>query len=251
MIARRWRVWTNSGRAEQLADYLSRTGVADALATEGNRGALLLREDDADGGEVTFTLLTFWESRDAVKAFAGSPVDQAVLYPEDARYFSRHEEKVEHVDVVAVPGIRMSRAGASPAEPPSLHLEILDEQFVVAKLRADEPLPDWAVKADRLTSITRSETELSIVAAAEIVPPDVPAVGPWRALRVRGPLDFELTGVLAALAAPLAQAAVSIFAISTFDTDYLLVRADSLARAVEVLRDAGHGVDRPGDEGGS
>ncbi|HVV90885.1 MAG TPA: ACT domain-containing protein, partial [Solirubrobacterales bacterium] len=68
-------------------------------------------------------------------------------------------------------------------------------------------------------------------------------------MRVRGPLDFELTGVLAALAAPLAQTAVSIFAISTFDTDYLLVRADSLARAVEVLRDAGHGVDRPGDEG--
>jgi uncharacterized protein len=85
------------------------------------------------------------------------------------------------------------------------------------------------------------------VAPAEVVPAALPAVGPWRALRVRGPLSFELTGILAALATPLARAGVSIFAVSTYDTDYVLVRAGSLADAISALRSAGHLVATPGE----
>ena len=67
----------------------------------------------------------------------------------------------------------------------------------------------------------------------------------WRALRVRGPLDFSLVGILAALSTILANAGVGLFAVSTFDTDYLLVKADDLPRALDALRTAGHDVADP------
>ena len=75
---------------------------------------------------------------------------------------------------------------------------------------------------------------------ADAVPPGVPASRPWRAIRVAGPLDFELTGILSSIAAPLAECGVSIFALSTYDTDYVLVREESLDRAVAALTAAGH-----------
>jgi hypothetical protein len=84
--------------------------------------------------------------------------------------------------------------------------------------------------------------ELSIVCAEEHVPPDVRADRDWRALKVEGPLDLALTGILASLANPMAQAQINLFAVSTFDTDYLLVKGYNLARACEVLRQAGHVV---------
>lgn len=131
---------------------------------------------------------------------------------------------------------------AAGHEPADLQLEVLADHFMVVKIPAGSPRPEWADRAASLTAVVRTETEHSIVAPAHAVPADVPAVGPWRALRVQGPLSFELTGILASLATPLARAGVSIFAISTYDTDYVLVRAESLARAVEALRGAGHGV---------
>ena len=70
----------------------------------------------------------------------------------------------------------------------------------------------------------------------------VPTEPGWRALQVDGPLDFMLTGVLASLALPLADAGISIFAISSYDTDYVLVKQDKLAGAIDTLRKAGHGV---------
>ena len=84
--------------------------------------------------------------------------------------------------------------------------------------------------------------DTSIVCASARVPDGVRAERGWRALTVEGPLDFALTGVLAALAVPLADAGVSIFAVSTYDTDHVLVRSDRLADAVEALRAAGHSV---------
>jgi hypothetical protein len=105
-------------------------------------------------------------------------------------------------------------------------------------------LPGWAEPGDGgLHAVVRTVAEVSVVCAAERVPDDVRAERGWRALEVAGPLDFALTGVLAAIAVPLARADVSIFAVSTFDTDYVLVRADRLAAAVRALREAGHRVD--------
>ena len=91
-------------------------------------------------------------------------------------------------------------------------------------------------------SVTRTPAELSAVCDAAAVPSGVKAEGPWGVLAVRGPLDFDMTGVLAGLATPLATAAISMFAISTYDTDYVLVRSHDLDRAVHALEEAGHSV---------
>jgi hypothetical protein len=90
-----------------------------------------------------------------------------------------------------------------------------------------------------------TETEWSLV-LPETVPVDAPHREPgWRALGVEGPLDFSLVGILAGLAGVLAREGIALFAVSTFDTDYLLVKADSLDRAVAALRRAGHEVATP------
>ncbi len=101
--------------------------------------------------------------------------------------------------------------------------------------------------AGGFVSVTRTSDELSLVVAEEAVPRGATADGlrvqsGWRCLKVAGPLDFSLVGILASLAVPLAEAGVSIFAISTFDTDYLLVPASDLARAVAELKVRGHRV---------
>ena len=88
----------------------------------------------------------------------------------------------------------------------------------------------------------RTAAEVSVVCDAAGVPDGAAAERGWRALTVEGPLDFALTGVLAALAVPLAAAGVSIFAVSTYDTDHVLVRSERLADAVAALRAAGHTV---------
>ncbi len=102
-------------------------------------------------------------------------------------------------------------------------------------------MPDWAT-AGEFCSIVRTVDELSIVCAEEAVPLGVTCQRGWRGLKVAGPLDFALTGVLASLAVPLAEASVSIFAISTYDTDILLVRGEQIETAIEALRRAGHVV---------
>lgn len=120
-------------------------------------------------------------------------------------------------------------------------LHVLSGSLAVCRLPADAPVPAWA-SAGALVSITRTADELSVVCAEEDVPNEVRAERGWRALKVVGPLDFALTGVLAALAVPLAEAGISIFALSTFDTDFVLVREGDLDRAMAALERAGHRV---------
>lgn len=124
---------------------------------------------------------------------------------------------------------------------PALDLRILDDELAICRLDPDEEIPAW-VAGGGLWCITRTEEELSLVCATDQAPEDARSEGPWRALKVQGPLDFALTGILAALAAPLAEAGIPIFALSTFDTDYLLVRSECLDLAVEALRAAGHRI---------
>lgn len=126
---------------------------------------------------------------------------------------------------------------------PSLPLTLLPDHLAVCRLPPDAPLPAWAA-GPGFVSITRTDEELSITVAQNRVPGDVMAVGPWRALKVQGPLDFALTGILAALTAPLADAGISLFAIATYDTDYVLVRAETLDAAINALAAAGHLVSR-------
>jgi uncharacterized protein len=121
----------------------------------------------------------------------------------------------------------------------------LDGHFAVCRLAADAPLPAWAA-AGSFVSITRTPDELSIVCRHEDVPDGVRCEPGWRCLRVAGTLDFTLVGVLVSLLAPLADAGIPVFVVSTFDTDYLLIKEDRLDAAVAILRGAGHGVDDRG-----
>lgn len=125
---------------------------------------------------------------------------------------------------------------------PGLVLSVLPTPLAVVRLDATAAVPAWASSGE-LSSVTRTADELSIVCDEASVPPDARAERGWRALKVAGPLDFSLTGVLASLAVPLADARVSIFALSTYETDYVLVRAADLSRACDALTRAGHVID--------
>ena len=122
-----------------------------------------------------------------------------------------------------------------------MDLDLLPDELAVCRLGPTAPVPEWAWTGP-VASVTRTAAELSIVCAAEAVPPTVTAAQPWRAMTVRGPLNFELTGIAAALTQPLGEAGISVFLIATYDTDHVLVRAEALERAVSVLRGAGHRV---------
>jgi uncharacterized protein len=119
-------------------------------------------------------------------------------------------------------------------------LKCRTELLAVAKLPPGEAIPAWAT-AGRLWCLARSEDELSIVCEDERIPADVARVERgWHAFQISGPIPFELTGVLASLLNPLAQAGIPIFAFSTFDTDYVLVKATGFGLAQEALQRAGH-----------
>ncbi|HSN71247.1 MAG TPA: ACT domain-containing protein [Steroidobacteraceae bacterium] len=120
-----------------------------------------------------------------------------------------------------------------------LEFEWLPGDYAIVRCPPDAPVPGWA-EGGSLLSISRSEQELSIVCRAGNVPPGQRVSAGWCALRLAGPFDFALTGVLASVLAPLAEAAVPIFAISTFDTDYVLIPAQKLADARAALARAGH-----------
>jgi hypothetical protein len=118
-------------------------------------------------------------------------------------------------------------------------LKVLDGKFAICRLDPDAPLPAW-VGSGPFVSITRTADELSVVCPEEAVPEGVQCERGWRCLVVSGTLDFALVGVLASLLVPLANAGVSVFAISTFDTDFLLVKQSDVERAAEALLRAGH-----------
>jgi len=124
----------------------------------------------------------------------------------------------------------------------SLRLRVLPGRLSVARLPGTAAVPAWA-DGSGVVSITRRTGELSVVCADERVPAEVRAERGWRALEVEGPIDFEAVGVAHGLTGPLARAGVSVFTIATFDTDLLLVREETLTRAVDALRAAGYPVD--------
>jgi hypothetical protein len=130
-----------------------------------------------------------------------------------------------------------------------LTLSIMPGTFAVCRLEPNAAIPAWATRGS-FFSLTRTPEEVSIVCPQEDIPADVLAEKGWRGLKVEGPMDFGFTGVLASLARPLAAAGVSIFALATYDTDYLLIQAQDLPRAVQALIEDGHQMlpDRQGQE---
>jgi hypothetical protein len=123
-----------------------------------------------------------------------------------------------------------------------MRLLLLPDRLAVCRLAGDAPVPAWALPGP-LSSLTRTAEELSIVCPEVQVPDGVRHEGGWRALRIAGTLDFAQVGVLASLLAPLADAGVSVFALSTFYTDYVLLRERDLDRGRLALERAGHVVE--------
>jgi uncharacterized protein len=126
--------------------------------------------------------------------------------------------------------------------PHSLPLRALAARFALCRLSPSDAIPAWTAHARTFLTISRTQTELSIIADESAVPADVDAQRGYRALRVEGPLPLDLIGIFAAIATPLAAANVPIFPIATFDTDYVLVAESHFERAVRALEAAGHRV---------
>ena len=129
----------------------------------------------------------------------------------------------------------------SEASSARLTLDVLPDTFAICRLDANEPIPAWAT-ARPFFAVVRTRKELSVMCAAELVPPSVKASREWRALEVRGPFDFDLVGIMLSIASPLAEAGVSMMPVATYDTDYVLVRTPQLEQAIAALRAAGHTV---------
>ena len=124
---------------------------------------------------------------------------------------------------------------------PRFTLSVLPETFAICRLERGAPIPDWAL-AGSFVSITRTADELSIVAPETDVPENTKCVRGWSCLKLEGTFDLSSVGVLASLAGPLAHEGISVLALSTFETDYLLVKVEDLKHAVRVLLEAGYQV---------
>jgi hypothetical protein len=123
-----------------------------------------------------------------------------------------------------------------------LPLQVLPDTLAICRLPADASLPAWASSAGTFLTVSRTPDELSITAVQHAVPAGIRCERDYRPLRVRGTLSPNLVGVLLSIAKPLAEAGLSIFAISTYDTDYVLVKARDVAAAIAALRGAGHQI---------
>jgi hypothetical protein len=117
--------------------------------------------------------------------------------------------------------------------------KVLDGKFLIGKLPPSAGIPEQALKGE-FSSVSRTAEELSIVAPEDAKIPDGEFERGWKCIKVQGPLEFALKGVLSSLLQPLADAGVSVFAISTYDTDYILVKQHQLSQAVVALEEAGH-----------
>jgi hypothetical protein len=121
-----------------------------------------------------------------------------------------------------------------------MKLSTHQESYAICRLSPDAPFPDWAT--GQLVSLSRTADELSVVCQEDSVPNTIKHERNWRVLQVEGPMDLSIIGVLASLTKPLAEAGINLFAISTFDTDYLLVKAEKYDAAKAALEGAGHEV---------
>jgi hypothetical protein len=135
----------------------------------------------------------------------------------------------------------MTAANRNSDQPPNrrqLKFRQLPGSYAIVRLAPDAAVPDWATKGD-FTSITRTTEELSIVCPNETLPPEVRSPLRWICLKLEGPFPFSQTGVLLSFIEPLSNNAIPIFAISTYDTDYVLIQ-EEFAKALDLLREAGH-----------
>lgn len=116
-----------------------------------------------------------------------------------------------------------------------LNLQLLPAIYGVCKLSPNDSIPKWAT-ASTFYSITKTSEELSIVCLQENIPSSIQCEKDWRILKIKGPLDFSLIGILSSLSNLMALNQISIFALSTYDTDYILIKQKDIDNAIQMLR---------------
>lgn len=124
---------------------------------------------------------------------------------------------------------------------PILTMKLVEGTYGVSRLEQGSAIPAWASQGG-FFSIVKTEDELSIVCDVAVIPAGVTCEQPWKILKVQGPLDFALVGILSKISQVLADIAVSIFAISTYDTDYILMKEQDLQKAVTALESANYEI---------
>ena len=124
-----------------------------------------------------------------------------------------------------------------------LQLSLLKDKYGICTLPNNAPIPDWAT-AQSLASITRTEKELTIVCRLEILPSQYQSGLNWRCFKIDGSFDLNQIGVISSISSPLADAGISIYVISTYDTDYFLIQEQNLEKTISVLSDIGHNITR-------
>jgi uncharacterized protein len=157
----------------------------------------------------------------------------AVLYSACSREESRNRKEDD--------GSSLDSASAATHRK-LIPLTVLPESFAVCRFDRGDSVPPWAPRSSSaaLNSITRTGDELSIIVVDSAAPRNVRCEREWRVFKVRGPLPFDLVGIIAGLSGTLANAGISIFALSTFETDYVMVKQGNLGRAERALREAGY-----------
>ena len=143
--------------------------------------------------------------------------------------------------LVRFPAPLYTSTGVTQNTTEMLTLTLMPDRLAVCRMAGDADIPAWAFTPG-FFSITRTPDELSIVTGEDTPPAGILHEPGWRCLKLEGQFDFALTGILASLATPLADAGVGIFAISTYNTDYILVKQADLAQAVAALQASGHTV---------
>lgn len=126
---------------------------------------------------------------------------------------------------------------------PKFGLTLLPGEFAVCRMDSRDAVPSWATRVDApFTCVMRTREELSVVCPAEDVPKMVIAERGFRAFKLNGPVPFATTGVISGLTTPLAAAGLSVFVLSTYDTDYLMVKGKTLSAATAALQSAGYTI---------
>jgi|GraSoiStandDraft_54_1057290.scaffolds.fasta_scaffold626731_2 hypothetical protein len=136
----------------------------------------------------------------------------------------------------------MDEKGEGGRKPLELKFRWVEGSFAVCQLSPVAPVPDW-VTQEPFVSITRTADELSIVCRQGSIPDEVKADKGWICFKLEGPFPFSQTGVLLSFIQPLSESEVPIFAISTFNTDYVLIKQEFAGIALDALREAGHKIE--------
>lgn len=123
-----------------------------------------------------------------------------------------------------------------------LNFIVLEKSYSIYKFKRESVLPDWIYSSD-FYSITKTDDELSVIALqTELMSEDTICSRDWRILKIEGPLDFSLVGIIAEISKIFKERKISIFTISTYDTDYILVKQKDLKASISALKEKGHNI---------